>query len=98
MNLKKNTMVNVQAPEQATYHQGPILTNGALEFVYNKPVAYPLQTLWGRGVQILRQLNVVQPEQMRVNPVVTVAPIYGAGQPATQLQFQRLFEAVPSNG
>lgn len=93
------TMTNSQAPRLARYFQGPILTNGALEFVYEKPVTYPLYTLWGIGIQTLDQFNVVQPEQLRSTPAVTQQPIYGPGVPASSIALMRLLEETgASNG
>lgn len=68
----------------ASYHQGAILTNGAMEFVYDKPVAWPLYTMWGNGILVKFQLNSLQPPQLRNNLALTVAPIVGAGVPAIQ--------------
>lgn len=75
------------------YHQGPILTNGALEFVYDKETAYPLQTIWGPGIETIQQFNVIPVnQQLRVELALTNAPIYGAGVPAGGTSFQHLIE------
>lgn len=94
MRVRKNipTMVNPQAPEFAQYHQGPILTNGALEFVYDKPVTWPLYTLWGIGIVTQDQFASLQPEQLRSELALTQAPIYGAGVPAGSIELQSLLD------
>lgn len=80
------------------YHQGPILSNGALEFVYDKETAYPLQTIWGPGVETLQQFNVIPVNpQLRVELALTHAPIYGAGVPAGDTSFQHLIEEAELN-
>jgi hypothetical protein len=73
------------------YHQGPILTNGALEFVYDKETAYPLLTLWGPGIPTEQQFSIPGP-QLRVELALTNAPIYGAGVPAGSTEFQHLID------
>lgn len=93
----KNLIVNPQAPTLASYHQGPVLTNGALEFLYNKPVNWPLYTLWGSGIVVNNQLNVTQPEQLRSELALTVAPIYGPGVPAGYVALQKLLEESGAN-
>ena len=85
-------MRSSQAPELASYHQGPILTNGALEFVYDKPVTWPLYTLWGIGIVTKDQFASLQPEQLRSELALTQAPIYGAGVPAGSVEFQALLD------
>ena len=91
MNVRKR-MVNPKAPQMASYHQGPILTNGALEFVYEKPVTWPIYTLWGDGIRTMQQFNVVQRPQLYVELSLTEAPIYGAGVPAGGVEFQGLID------
>lgn len=91
------TMVNQQAPNLGRYHQGPILTNGALEFIFDKQFAYPLITYWGYGIRQREQFNVVQPPQLRAVFANTVAPIYGPGVPNGQIEFMRLLEETGAN-
>lgn len=88
-------IVNKNAPQQAAYHKGPILTNGALEFVYNKPVAWPLYTFLGGGVATNSQFNPYQGSQLDYQLALTTAPIYGAGVPASPLDFQQLAANAP---
>jgi hypothetical protein len=90
MKVPKRRIANPQAPQQATYHRGPILTNGALEFVYEKPVLWPLFTMWGDGIRTLSQINSVQAPQLDYNLALTTAPVYGAGVPAGSTNFQGL--------
>lgn len=89
MNVRKR-MVNAQAPEMASYKQGPVLTNGALEFIYQKPVAWPLFGFLGGGVATFQQFNPFAGSQIPYNLALTEAPIYGAGVPASQIDFQDL--------
>jgi hypothetical protein len=72
------------------YHQGPILTNGALEFVYDKPVAWPLYTMWGPGILTRQQFDILAGPQLRVDLALTKAPIVGAGYPASSTEFEAL--------
>ncbi len=90
MNVRKNRMVNPQAPALASYHQGPVLTNGALEFVYDKPVTYPLYTLWGNGIQTIDQFAALQPKQEPSSLALTPATLVGAGVPAGSIELQAL--------
>ncbi len=92
---KRNTIVNAKAPQMATYHQGPVLTNGALEFVYDKPVAWPLLGWTGGGVLTISQFNPYQGPQLDYDLALTRAPIYGAGVPASPLDFQNLVAQAP---
>lgn len=94
MRVRKNipTMFNPAAPQFGAYHQGPILTNGALEFVYDKQVAWPIYTEWGIGIRTQNQFASLQPAQLRSELSLTVAPIVGAGVPAGSIEFQRLLE------
>jgi hypothetical protein len=100
MRVRKNipTLRSTQAPELAAYHQGPILTNGALEFVYDKPVAWPVYTLWGIGIPTENQFASLQPEQLRSELALTQAPIYGAGVPAGYVEFMKLLEESGAGG
>ena len=95
--MKKNRIENPKAPNLSSYHQGPVLTNGALEFVYNMPVAYPLYTMWGPGIVVQNQFNAVQPEQLRSELALTKAPIYGAGVPAGYVALQKLIDESRAN-
>lgn len=99
MRVRKNipTMHGSQAPELQAYHQGPILTNGALEFVYDKPVAWPLYTLWGIGIRTEEQFATLQPAQLRSELALTTAPIYGPGVPAGYVAFMKLLEESGAN-
>jgi len=87
---QKATIRNSHAPQMASYHQGPILTNGALEFIYEKPVCWPLYTYWGRGLRNIEQWHTLQQPQLRTVHAVTVQPIYGPGVPAGYIQHQGL--------
>jgi hypothetical protein len=91
----RKTMVNAKAPELASYHKGPILTNGALEFIYNKPVAWPLFGWTGGGVLTFFQFNPFQGPQLEYDLSLTKAPIYGAGVPTSPLDFQNLVAGAP---
>jgi hypothetical protein len=92
MKVRRRVIVNTQAPELASYVKGPILTNGALEFIYRKPVAWPLFKLTGPGIQTLQQFNVVQSPQLFGVLALTVAPVYGPGTPAGSITFQGLVD------
>ena len=87
---KRPGAVNAQAPELAHYVKGKILTGGAEVYGYEKPVTWPLYTLWGIGVRTLRQFNVLQPPQLYSELALTTAPIVGAGVPAGSIDFQGL--------
>jgi hypothetical protein len=89
MRVRKR-MFNSQAPQMASYHKGPILTNGVLEFVYEKPVTWPLYTFLGGGVATNQQFNPYQGPQLDYDLALTTAPIYGAGVPASQIDYQNL--------
>lgn len=86
---KRNVIRSSQNP-QIAYRQGAILTNGALEFVYLKPVAWPIFTMWGPGILNRNQVNVLQGPQLRNDLALTVAPIVGAGVPAGYIGFDGL--------
>jgi hypothetical protein len=82
----------------AAYHKGPILTNGALEFIYEKPVAWPLYTYLGGGVATFKQFSPFPGAQVPYNDLhLTVDPIYGAGVPASQIDFQNLVVSGPGS-
>lgn len=82
-----------QSPQLQSYHKGPILTNGALEYIYEKPVAWPLYTLWGIGIRTLDQFSIFPSKpQFRAELALTNAPIYGPGVPAGSIQLQGLLE------
>lgn len=89
-------IVNQKAQRFAAYHKGPILTNGALEFVYDRPLlSWPMYTLLGGGVAVLGQFNPYQGPQSEYNLSLTVAPIYGAGVPASPIELQNLVAGAP---
>lgn len=94
MRVRSRT-VNNRAPQLATYHQGPVLTNGALEFVYDKPVTWPLFGYLGGGVATNNQFSVFQGPQKHYDLALTVAPVYGAGVPASGVDFQNLIAQAP---
>jgi hypothetical protein len=101
MRVQKQVPVQVNRLNPTVqYRQGPILTNGALEFVYQKPVAWPLYTLWGIGILVREQLNVLQAPQLRADLALTKAPIVGAGYPASSTEFEALLaqSAEDENG
>ena len=89
------TIYNRKAPEMAAYKKGPILTNGALEFIYQKPVTWPLFTFLGGGVATISQFNPFQGPQLAYNLALTNAPIYGAGVPAAPISFDNLVAQAP---
>lgn len=95
MKVRKR-LFNTQAPQVASYHKGPILTNGALEFVYEKPVAWPLYGYLGGGVATFQQVNPFQGPQLDYQLALTTAPIYGAGVPASQIELQQLIAQAPA--
>ena len=74
----------------ASYHQGPILSNGALEFVYDKQTTYPLVDLLGPGIPNIEQFKSLPGPQLRVELALTTAPIVGAGYPAGYIKHQPL--------
>lgn len=79
---KDATMIaNPHAPELASYREGPILTNGALEFIYEKPVAYPLINFpVSIGLVNEEQFNVLpSAPQVFVDLALTEATFQGAG-------------------
>ena len=84
--------VNPQAPSLAQYRQGPILSNGALEFIYQKPVTWPLINFpTAIGIPTLQQFSIFPgAPQLLYNLALTTAPIYGAGVPAGQIELQGL--------
>jgi hypothetical protein len=90
------TIRNPHAPMNA-YHQGPILTNGALEFVFDKQTAYPLLTFWSPGIPTIQQFDSLPVPLYRAELAVTQAPIYGAGVPAGGTDFQHLISASESD-
>lgn len=89
------TMYNSQAPQLAAYHQGPQLTNGALEFVYDKPVTYPLQTMWGPGIETISQFSILQTPQVEVN--LALMDRSTSGTLAGSIAFQALLEEDNAN-
>lgn len=94
MNVAKRAPVttNPHAPTLARYHQGPILTNGALEFVYEKPVTYPLITLKGPGQLIAKPFRIVAPQLGHYDLQTTDVSLQGAGVIAGGVEFQSLTE------
>lgn len=94
MRVRKR-IVNAHAPQLASYKKGPILTNGALEFIYQKPVTWPLYTMLGGGVATNQQFNPYQGPQVPYELALTVAPIYGAGVPASSIDLQNLVAQAP---
>lgn len=88
---------NPAAPNLSSYHQGPVLTNGALEFIYNKPVTWPLYTLWGIGIRTIDQFNTLASPQLRSELAVTTAPIVGPGYPAGAIALQQLIDESGAN-
>ena len=83
-----------QAPTLAMYQRRPLPSAGAPEFVYLKPVTWPLFTLWGNGILTVEQLNILQPNQLRAALALTKAPIYGAGVPAGAIELEPLQESM----
>lgn len=90
---RRQRIIDSKAPVQNQQVKGPILTNGALEFIYQKPYAYPLITLLGGGVATFGQMNVYQNHQLQADLALTVAPVVGAGYPAQSLESQDLISA-----
>lgn len=84
---------NPHAPDVAVYRKGWILTNGALEYVYRKTTLYPLICFNGPGVFVQQQLSVIPTPQSRAELALTIAPIVGAGVPASSIDFQSLTQA-----
>lgn len=91
-------IVNASAPQLARYNKGRILTGGAEVYGYEKPVTWPLYTLWGIGVRTLQQFNVLQSPQLFSDLALTTAPIVGAGVPAGSIEYQGLIEEGDLNG
>lgn len=69
------------------YHEGDLFSPGTGNYVFDYPLEYPLQTVWGVG--FLRRpntFNPLQPAQLGANQVLVINGIGGlvAGQFATQ--------------
>jgi hypothetical protein len=92
MKIAKRVITNAAAPDLAQYVQGKVLTGGAELYGYQKPVTWPLYTLWGIGVRTLNQFNIVQPAQLFTRLALTNAPIVGAGVPSGSIEFQGLID------
>lgn len=89
---KKPVLVNPAAPENGKYRQGPIYTNGALEFVFERLTTWPLQPpiIRGPGIFTLEHIHPYQPAQAHVLLAVPTSPIVGAGVPAGSIELQGL--------
>lgn len=89
---RRNSIPNPVAPDFASYHQQPMPTPGASEFVFDKLYAYPLQYIGGGGVLSMSQFASLQPAQLTAQLAVPMSPIWGAGVPSGSTQLEPLLQ------